>query len=237
MPLIEPVKKESFKKSILEEPEPKASQTSNDYANLQTGQLSVIPNLVIKKGEVNSPSSYVSLFVQETIPHDFSLGVEANYNSMPKADMDNLSLDIPKPTQLASTQLERAVCHITKEEGAQIWDTSLDGACSKKVAGAGEVFVSPTQECIDSPFILIMQATKDTVEYTATLIIHQVYKSFHEEHPRTRAYKEGVKYKPSLPNKVKCLKIFEVDDQINLILHVFDEPADRHIDQEKEKNF
>ena len=49
-----------------------------------------------------------------------------------------------------------------------------------------------------------------------------------------RAYKEGVKYKPSLPDKVKFPKLFDVGDQINLIFQVFDELANMHIDQEKE---
>lgn len=72
---------------------------------------------------------------------------------------------------MASTQLERVVFQITEEEGAQIWDTSLDGACSKKSIGAGKVFVSHTQGCIDSPFMLIVQATKDIAKYTTTLVI------------------------------------------------------------------
>lgn len=49
-----------------------------------------------------------------------------------------------------------------------------------------------------------------------------------------RAYREGVKYKPSLLDKVKCPKLFEVGDQINPLFQVFDEVADMHIDQEKE---
>lgn len=68
MPLIEPMKNESFKKSVLEESKPKANPTSNDYANLQIGQPAVIPNPVIKKGEVSSPSSYVPLSIQVKIP-------------------------------------------------------------------------------------------------------------------------------------------------------------------------
>lgn len=189
---------------------------------------------MIKKCEVSSSSSYVPLYVQDKIPHNFHLGTGASHNSMPKVDMDKLRLDITKPAQLASTQPEKAVCQTIEEEGPQIWDTFFDGACSKKATGAGEVFVSPTQEYIDSPFILIVQATDDTSKYAITLIIQQVYKSFHERHPRMRSYREGVKYKPSLLDKVKCPKIFEVDDQINKILQVFDELADMHIDQEKE---
>ena len=65
MPLIEPVKNEPLKKSILEEPEPKASQASTDYANLQIDQPAIIPSPVIKKDEESSPSSYVPLSVQD----------------------------------------------------------------------------------------------------------------------------------------------------------------------------
>lgn len=94
-----------------------------------------------------------------------------------------------------------------------------------------------TQEYIGSPFILIVTATNDIVKYTATIFIQHVYKSFHKEHLRMREYREGVKYKPSLPNKVKCPKLFEVDDQINPILQVFDELDDMHTDQENGKQF
>ena len=61
-----------------------------------------------------------------------------------------------------------------------------------------------------------------------------MYKSSHEKHPRMRAYREGVRYKAFLPDKVKFPKCFEVDEQINLILQIFDELADMNIDQEKE---
>ena len=44
---------------------------------------------------------------------------------------------------------------------------------------------------------------------------------------KMRAYKEGMKYKPYLPDEVKCPKLFEVDGQINPILQIFDELVDR----------
>jgi len=46
------------------------------------------------------------------------LNIEAKRNSMPKVETDNLSFDIPKPTQVAPTQNERAAFQMTKEEGA-----------------------------------------------------------------------------------------------------------------------
>ena len=42
MPLIEPVKNESFKKSVLEALEPNAIQASTEYVNLQDYQPTII---------------------------------------------------------------------------------------------------------------------------------------------------------------------------------------------------
>jgi len=211
--------------TILKEPE--ASPSSHDHADLQIDQPAVIPSPVIKRGEVNCPSSYASLSVQVTIPHNCPLGIEIGHSSMPKADTDHLSLDILKPAQLASTQLERAVCQMIEEEDAQFWDSSLDVDCFKKNEGADDVSVSPTQEYIGSPFILVVQTTNDTEKYTTTMVIQQVYKGSHEERPRRRAYREGMKFGSSLPEKVKCPKLFEVEDRTNPILQLFDEPVDK----------
>jgi len=182
---------------------------------------------MIKKCEINSPSSFTPLSFQVTILPSGLLGTEAGHDSMPEADIDNLSLDIPNPAQVASAQLERAVCQVREEEGAQFWDSSLDVNCSKEYAGVDEVSVSPAQECIGSPFILIVQATDDKDKCLETIVIQQVYKGSHEEYPRMRIYRKGMKYKPPLLDKIKCPKLFEVEDQINPILQLFDEPDDR----------
>ncbi len=97
MPLIEPVKNESFKKSILEALEPKTIQASTDYVNLQDDQLVVILNPMIVNCEDNSPSFYVSLYIHEEILHNCPLDTGANHNSMPKDVRDKLGLDISKP--------------------------------------------------------------------------------------------------------------------------------------------
>ena len=94
----------------------------------------------------------------------------------------------------------------------------MDEECSEKSKGADHVFVSPTQEHRGSPFILVVQTIGNTDKYTPETVIQQVYKGSGEEHPRTRTYREGMKYRSSLPNKLKCPKLFEVDDQINHVL-------------------
>jgi len=54
-----------------------------------------------------------------------------------------------------------------------------------------------------------------------------VYKSSHEEHPSRRVYRKGMKFDPYLPIKLKCPKLFEVEDQINPILLIYDESIER----------
>jgi len=108
-------------------------------------------------------------------------------------------------SQLASMQLKKLVCQITEEEGPQIWDMFFDEAFYKESVGAGVVLVSHTQECIDSYFILTFQ----------------VNKTFQAKHPRLKPYRDEVKYRPSLPDKVKCCNFFKEDDQINRLLQVF----------------
>lgn len=72
--------------------------------------------------------------------------------------------------------------------------------------------MSSAHEHICTPFILIVQATGDKDKYTATMIIQQVYKGSHEEHPRMRTHRKGMKFDPYLPIKLKFPKLFEVDD-------------------------
>lgn len=107
----------------------------------------------------------------------------------------------------------------------------MDVDYSKKYMGENDVSLSPAQEYIGSPFILVVQATNDTDKYTATIFIQQVYKGSHEEHPR-RAHRKGIKFDPYLPIKLKCPKLFEVEDQINPIFLIYDELVKR-----RENNF
>lgn len=104
--------------TILKESEPKANTSSNGYADLQIIRPAFVPSPVIKKGEESSPSSFVPLSTQVTIPHSCPLGTEVGHNSMPKAETDHPSLDILKPAQVAWTQIEKAACQVTEEEGA-----------------------------------------------------------------------------------------------------------------------
>ena len=70
MPLIEPVKNESFQKSILEDLEHKTIQASTNYVSLQDDQQTIILSQVIENCKDNSPSSYVRLSIHDKILHN-----------------------------------------------------------------------------------------------------------------------------------------------------------------------
>jgi len=97
MPLIELVKNESFKRSIVEALEPKSIQASTDHENLQYDKLAVILSPMIENCEDRSPSFYVSLTIHEKILHNYLLDTRASHYLMPKVFMDELGLDITKP--------------------------------------------------------------------------------------------------------------------------------------------
>lgn len=84
---------------------PEASSSSHDYAELQINQPTIIPSTMIKKGEESSPSSFVPLSAQMTIPQGRPSNTEAEQNSMLKTEIDHLSLDILMSTQMAPTQI------------------------------------------------------------------------------------------------------------------------------------
>lgn len=72
---------------------------------------------------------------------------------------------------------KKLACQIIDVEGPHSWDNFFDGAFSKELAGVGVVLMSPTQEYIDSSFILKFQ----------------VKKTFQAKHPRLKAYIDEVK--------------------------------------------
>ena len=57
-----------------------------------------------------------------------------------------------------------------EEQGSQVWEMFFDGACSKDIAGAGVVLVSPQQESIQLYFKLVFQVTNN-IAGDADLII------------------------------------------------------------------
>jgi ribonuclease HI len=91
-----------------------------------------------------------------------------------------------------------------------IWKMFFDGAFSKEGAGAGVIFVSPTQETISLSYKLEFETTNNVAEYEALvlglmatkdmgikelsvfgdaeLIVHQIKNLYQTKHPRLRSY-------------------------------------------------
>jgi len=103
----------------------------------------------------------------------------------------------------------------------------LDVDYFKKNEVENNVPVSPAQEYSGASFILVVQTTKDIDKYKVVMIVQQVYKCSHKEYPRRRAHRREMKFDPYLPIKLKCPKLFEVKDQINLVLLLYDELVKR----------
>lgn len=141
---------------ILPKFKPKASTSPNGYADLPILQPALVPSPIIKKGEESSPSSFVPLSAQVTIPPSCPLNTEAGHNSKSEADTDQTNLDILMPPQLAPMQLKVAAYQKTKREDARSWVSSLDEDCSKEDSGVEIISVSYAQENNDASFIFIL---------------------------------------------------------------------------------
>jgi len=96
IPLMELVKNESFKISILEALKPKAIQASTEYVNLQDDKPTVVLSPMIENCDDSSPSFYVSLTIHDKVLHNCLMDIGASDNLMPKAIMDEFGLDITK---------------------------------------------------------------------------------------------------------------------------------------------
>jgi ribonuclease HI len=95
-----------------------------------------------------------------------------------------------------------------------VWKMFFDGASSREGAGAGVVFVSPTQETISLSYKLEFEATNNVAEYEALvlglraaremgiqevavfgdaeLVVQQIRNAYQAKHPRLRSYRNEV---------------------------------------------
>jgi ribonuclease HI len=104
--------------------------------------------------------------------------------------------------------------HKTLPPTTSVWKMFFDGASSSEGAGAGVVFMSPSQETISMSYKLKFETTNNVAEYEALvlgmratkemgiremavfgdaeLIIQQVRNVYQTKHPRLRSYKNEV---------------------------------------------
>jgi hypothetical protein len=99
VPLVELMKNESFKKSILKVLQPHAPIIYSDTINLEDENPSITVGPHIEDRSDASPPFYISLNIHEKILHNFLMESGASHNVMSKVFMDELGLDITKPYQ------------------------------------------------------------------------------------------------------------------------------------------
>jgi hypothetical protein len=111
VPLIELMKNEPFKRSIMKVLKPPTSTISSDVINLQDENPAITVGPHIEDGYDASPYFYISLNVHEKIMHNYLMDSGASHNVMPKVFMDELGLEITKPYQdLYSFDSKRVKC-------------------------------------------------------------------------------------------------------------------------------
>ena len=95
-PLIELMKNDAFKSSILNSLQPKM-HINTDIVNLQDDNPVVTLGPMIKDLKHSCPPSYISLNIHDKILHNCLLDSGASHNLMPKAVIDEIGLSITKP--------------------------------------------------------------------------------------------------------------------------------------------
>jgi len=99
VPLVELMKNESFKKSILKVLQPPDSIMSSDTIKLEDENPSIIVGPHIEDIYDASPPFYISLNIHENILHNFLMNSIASHNVIPNVIMDELGIEITKPHQ------------------------------------------------------------------------------------------------------------------------------------------
>ena len=95
-PLIELMKNDAFKTSILKSLQPR-KPIDADFVNLQDNKLIVILGPMVEELDESCPHFYISLNIHDKILHNYLLDSGTSHNLMPKAAMDEISLSITNP--------------------------------------------------------------------------------------------------------------------------------------------
>jgi hypothetical protein len=99
VPLIELMRNEPFKKSIMKVLQPTTSIVSSNVISLHDENPTITVDMHIEDGFDDSPPFYISLNVHDNILHNFLMDSGALHNFMPKVVMEELRLEITKPYQ------------------------------------------------------------------------------------------------------------------------------------------
>jgi ribonuclease HI len=97
VPLLELMKTDPFRKTVLKALQSPAQVTSSDTINLEDENPAITIGPHIEDITDTSPPFYISLNVHDKILHNCLMDSGASHNVMPKVVMEELGLDITKP--------------------------------------------------------------------------------------------------------------------------------------------
>jgi hypothetical protein len=99
VPLLELLKNDPFKQSIMKVLQPPTYVVTYDVISMQDENLAITVGPHIEDGSDSSPPFYISLNFHEKILHNCLMDLGASHNVMPKVVMEELGLEITKPYQ------------------------------------------------------------------------------------------------------------------------------------------
>lgn len=112
IPLVELMKNEAFKKSIMSALDAADVTESSDILNVQDGQPKILLGPMAEGRDENCPPFYISLNIHDKTLHNCLLDSGASHNLMPKAIMEELGLQVTKTYRdLFSFDSNRVKCH------------------------------------------------------------------------------------------------------------------------------
>jgi hypothetical protein len=97
VPLIELLKNEPFKNSIMKVFKSPVSVMTSDVINLEDENPTITVGTHIEDGSDASPFFYISLNAHDKILHNFLMESGASHNFMLKVVMEELGIEITKP--------------------------------------------------------------------------------------------------------------------------------------------
>lgn len=112
VPLVELMKNEAFKKSIMSAFNAADVTESSDILNVQDDQPEILLGPMAEDRDESCPPFYISLNIHDKTLHNCLLDSGASHNLMPKAVMEELGLQVTKTYRdLFSFDSNRVKCH------------------------------------------------------------------------------------------------------------------------------
>jgi len=107
VPLVELMKIQDFKNTLLKACQPSPIEVVSDFVNLQDGKPTIILGPLVEEKDDSTHPFYLSLNIHENTLHNCLMDFGASHNLMPKVVMDELGLEITRSTKISILLIPR----------------------------------------------------------------------------------------------------------------------------------